>query len=159
MSRPHSRPQSQPHPNAPDDAPDPDEHDPVWSRERYHAVLDRIEACTGGRNQDNDQPPGIDSMHIHLHLSHASYGRYAPEAIDSALKAAVENKDVIRYPGIDGRMRYARRTPEGLMAVILEEAQREHPRRELIGWLNRQLDELKQRETAAETERGPEDDG
>lgn len=120
-----------------------DEHDPEWSRKRYNTLLNRIESNTGGRNQENDQPPGIDAAHIFLHLSEDSFGRFDQAGLESALQRSLENGDVFRYPDIEGHHRYARRTKEGVMAVLLEEVNREHPRRELVGWLNRQLEDLK----------------
>jgi hypothetical protein len=101
----------------------------------YHRVLRVVRYQTGGPDVPNDQPAGARLPVI--------LGSLCTEASVSdaqrAIRAAVENGDLLVYEGADGRRRYARTTDRGLRSLIAEQADRVPPRRDLIGRCNRLL--------------------
>lgn len=109
-------------------------------RERYEAVLRTIAHNTG--RPGLPQRAGIDAMHIRVHL--VGHGPYSVEAVDKALRAAIENDDVWRWRDEEGTVRYTRQTIEAVRAMIAEQAAREHPDRELIGRCNGMLQALQE---------------
>lgn len=99
-------------------------------RKRYEQVLDAIEHNTGGA--DHPQPPGIRKPNLMVVL--VLHGSLTVSEAESALKAARENEDVVRYEGRAGRWRYIRATEDAFRDLIGAENQRENPRTELIEW-------------------------
>lgn len=95
-------------------------------REAYERILRIVEHNTGGKQ------PAMATV--------TSVTQIAAEAgVDEPrkrLRAAVENDDVVV---LEGRVCLAE--PEAIRAAIEEESEREHPRKDRIGWLNQVLQE------------------
>jgi hypothetical protein len=77
------------------------------SRERYQAVLATVAHQTTPR-----QPPGVRPVHLRLHQ--ATHGPHDADDVDSAIRAALENDDLLRWRDADGEIRLTLRTEPDL---------------------------------------------
>jgi len=110
------------------------------SRERYGRVLEVVEHNTSG--PDGHQSAGMRSANLVCTLA-GPHGEYDADAVRSTIRAAVENEDLVRWGTPRGRVYYARRTEEGLLDVIREQAASERPDESLLGDANRALQEVR----------------
>lgn len=100
-------------------------------KQLYERVLRTIDHQTGGANQNNDQPAGATLPTICGTLAHR--GPEDVDAVKSALKAAVQNDDVLVWQDRDGRKRFTDATSvRNLEAVVAHENTHDHPRLDLI---------------------------
>lgn len=95
---------------------------------RYEELLRTVELNTG-----DPQPPGARRPQILGSLARAGH---PTDKAKAALQAAVENEDLLRYTGPEGRTRYALTTDEMLLAVIEAETTRPSPDQEIIAECN-----------------------
>lgn len=107
-------------------------------RDRYEAILRVVDYQTGG--PDTALPAGVRATTIGQNRTHAGEDW---QDVESALQAAVEHDDLLRYRDRDGHVRYTRRTVDGLQALVATEAQHEHPDQDLIARCNRILQALR----------------
>jgi len=118
-------------------------------RADYETVLSTIRANTG-----DPMPPLVDATA--LFTTTVANGRLSHEHATNALRAAVENGDVLRWTDGEGTIRYALTSDgldsvtgsnpygdaEALREVIETEASRANPDKDVIGWANRRLAEI-----------------
>jgi len=86
------------------------------SKRRYHRVLHTIAA-----NSSPKQLPGVTVNQIMTHIG-GQYGGFDREEIESTLRAAKQNDDIISWTDADGRTR--------LTLVVEDDLQR------LVGYMN-----------------------
>lgn len=104
-------------------------------KDRYHAVLRTVAA-----NTTEVQPPGIRPAHIKVHL--VSNGRYTAEGVDSAIRAAVEHDDLVKWTDGEGRTRYTLATTADLRRVA--ERLHDQGRQSDLSRINRKIEEVRQ---------------
>jgi hypothetical protein len=97
---------------------------------RYKQVVETVRQNTGGK-----QPPLISESGIRV--TACSTAGLDVDHYETALKAAVQNDDILRYHG-----QLAVAEPEPLQAVIEAEVAADSPRKALIGRCNQLLDEV-----------------
>jgi hypothetical protein len=97
---------------------------------RYKQVVETVRQNTGGK-----QPPLISESGIRV--TACSTASLDVDHYETALKAAVQNDDILRYHG-----QLAVAEPEPLQAVIEAEVAADSPRKALIGRCNQLLDEV-----------------
>lgn len=115
------------------DYPRADEGSGLSSKERYEKVLDFVRLNTGGPNQQLPAFMSGDALWRKLSNSELTQGEG-----DKAIKAALQNDDLLRYDG-----GYAVVEEESLQAIIETEAQSEDPNKALIGKCNTLLSDLR----------------
>jgi hypothetical protein len=89
------------------------------SRERYRDVLRTVAHQTSP-----EQLPGVRPLHVRLHQ--ATHGQYSHDDVDSAIRAALENDDLLRWRDADGEIRLTLRTEPDLKRLaehVAEELQ------------------------------------
>ncbi len=96
-------------------------------RDEYHRVLNIVDANTGGKQPAMASVASITQIATDIGVTEPG----------KRLRAAVENDDVVT---VGSRVCLAE--PEAIRAAIEEEADREHPREDRIGWLNQVLQEV-----------------
>lgn len=101
---------------------------------RYEAVVDLVEERTA-----DGMPASVSKMDI---LGRLHRRGIAADGMDMALDAGIEHGDLLKVPGPDGRPHLVRNTKEALREFIAEEADRESPRQDLIGQLNKRVQRL-----------------
>lgn len=100
----------------------PDTNDDAPSRKtRYEQVLRTIASQTSPK-----QAPGIRPATIATHLA-GPYGRYDREEIDSTLKAARQNDDIVRWLDVDGQTRVTLAVVDDLQRVVAYMNAHEYP--------------------------------
>lgn len=105
-------------------------------RDRYEAVLAAIDGATS----DAHTYPGA-RLHSILTNCCSTGGDHDPDGIRSALRAACEQGDAIKWRDLDGDVRYSRCT-EGDLRDLVEWAAEEREDPELVGRVNRRLAEV-----------------
>jgi hypothetical protein len=128
-----------------DDAPDRKDR-----KDRYNETLRVVDYQTSG-----DQPTGVREEIVVANRVRAGY---SPDGIHSTLRAAVDNGDLLRWTGAEGRTRYAQPsaaavrailaaagepvTHESVVALIEHEADRADPNHDRVAAANQLLAEL-----------------
>lgn len=90
---------------------------------RYERVLRVVEYNTGGPNEP--QRAGVRRCEVHLIL--VAHGPYDLDRVEYSIGKALTDGDLFVFEDEAGRERLARRTPEGLRAVVGEQNAREEP--------------------------------
>jgi len=93
--------------------------------DRYHRVLSTIEANTG-----DPQLPGCRRRTVRQVL--VPYRKYSSSDIDSSIKQASKNGDIIVWEDRDGATRFTRTLEDDLRELIAWEKETEDPTQELI---------------------------
>lgn len=122
------------------------------AQERYESVLRTVELNTGG-----PQPVGCREQLI---LANRHRAGYDPDDVRATLSRAVQNGDLIRWTGAEGRTHYAHPEPESVRESIVQQGLEvtadtvreyiEHhvdvdgDRREIIGAANRLMAALEE---------------
>jgi hypothetical protein len=89
------------------------------SRERYETLLSVVAHQTSPT-----QPPGV--RPVHTRVTMCSHNGHDPDAVDSAIRAALENDDLLRWRDADGEIRLTLRTEPDLKRLaehVAEELQ------------------------------------
>jgi len=82
------------------------------SKRRYHRVLHTIAA-----NSSPKQLPGVTANQIMTHIG-GQYGEFDREGIESTLRAAKQNGDVVTWTDTEGRIRYTLTVEDDLQRVV-----------------------------------------
>lgn len=109
--------------------------DDVDRERRYEAVLKAIE-----HNSGDPQPPGALPRSVYQALA-KPYGSYSREAIEYAIRAAVDAGDVIVWRDREQRIRLTRTLDEDLPELIATENAKEYPATDLIEQASRHIDD------------------
>jgi len=98
-------------------------------KELYESILRVVEYNTGD---------GFTAgMHLGSLVANRTRAGHDLDAIQTALKAARENGDLLQYTDHEGRQRVTLTDDSSLLTVIKDEANREHPNEELIARCNK----------------------
>lgn len=107
--------------------------DDYGSKAAYKLLLRVVDYQTGG--PDETLPAMVSGGSLYGTL--VSKGDLSHEQADTARRAALQNDDLLKWPGPEGRDRYALVEDDALRDVIEEQANRENPDRELIATCNK----------------------
>lgn len=105
-------------------------------RMRYEYVLDEVAERTS-----ENMPASILAFDLKGRLHRRGI---SAEDMDSAIKAAKQQDELIEFSGPEGRPRLALNTVEAIRDVIAEESERDHPDQQLIGRLNMRVQSLQE---------------
>jgi len=98
-------------------------------REQYERVISIVDANSGGKQRPMAALSTVRTI--------AGYVDIKPKHVKKRLEAAVANGDLVI---VEGRVALA--DEETLREAAREEAEREHPRQDRLGKLNRAIDEV-----------------
>lgn len=113
-------------------------HSRTDAREHYHRTIRVVRSNTGGP----DQPlPALAGEPTVVQIA-SGHGRHNPDAIRTALTAAVENSDLVRVRR-DGANHYAVVEESSLVAIVEAEVRRDDPDRQLVAGCNELLEEAR----------------
>jgi len=77
------------------------------SRERYETLLEVVAHQTSSQ-----QPPGVRPVHVRVTM--CAHNNHEPDAVASAIKAAVANDDLLRWRDAEGNVRLTLRAEPDL---------------------------------------------
>lgn len=106
------------------------------SKARYEKVLRTVDYQTGGPGRE--KRAGVRRSELKLVL--ACHGPLSVEEVDRSLSVARDRGEVVVWRDERGRERLARRTREGLLAVVGEQNMRARPDVELVERIRGHLD-------------------
>ena len=108
------------------------------SRVRYELVLNLVRERTA---VDEDMPPTISSFDLLGRLRHRGVPH---DYAKTAIRAALDNDELVAFESADGRRQLVTLAePEHIRRAIADKADREHPRQDVIGYLNQVLQEVR----------------
>lgn len=111
------------------------------SKRRYKRVKACVRTNTGTKGRLDPMVP-----ERAIRTSLCANARMDVDDYESALRATIENDDVVRY---DGKLTLG--TVDDLRAAIAEEAERDEPDGDKIGYLNTVVGRLKEAQSSPET--------
>jgi len=106
------------------------------NRIRYEVVLNLVRERTA-----EDMRPTISQFDL---LGRLRQKGVPHDYAETAIQAALDNDDLVSWSGPDGRRQLATLSEASrLRRAIKAEADREHPRKDVTGFLNRRLQEVR----------------
>lgn len=103
----------------------------------YEHVLGVIDAQTAP-----NQPPGARRPTVLRLVGGREGGAFALDEAENALRAAVENGDVLAWDDHAGHRRYTLAEPDAIRRIAAWEAERDDPRTDVVAWANSKVREV-----------------